>query len=151
MSYLSIADAKGVNNGGGNWSTMIAYNGIWPTAAGAGIHGNTGTNDYSPITLGYYPLWGFEVLVHPENNSVPSSTVISGQDLTYGQLGDNQTPGSFLGVFNAQSSDNGGVVTVGSIENEIILSQPGGATAIPLAAMANQRPSVGGTIYPPFN
>ena len=87
IAYLSIADAKGVNNGGGNWSTVMSYNGIWPTAAGAGIHGNSGTNDYSPITLGYYPLWGFEVLVHPENTSASGST-ISGQNITYGQLGD---------------------------------------------------------------
>jgi len=150
IACLSIGDAKGVNNGGGNWSTVIAYNGIWPTAAGAGLHNNGGTNDYSPITLGYYPLWGFEVLVHPENTSVSSSTVVPGQNITYGQLGDNVTPGSFMGVFNAQSYNNGGVVLVGSIENEIILSQPGGATAIPLAAMANSRPAVGGTIYPPF-
>ena len=55
-----------------------------------------------------------------------------------------------MGVFNAQSFNNGGVVTVGSIENEIILSQPSGATGIPLAAMVNTRPSVGGTIFPPF-
>ena len=82
------------------------------------------------------------MLVHPENLSVPGTT-ISGQDLTYGQLGDNQTPGSFMGVFNAQSFNNGGVLTVGSIENEIIASQAGGATAIPLAAMGNQRPDRG--------
>ena len=151
ISYLSIADAKGVNNGGGNWSTVISYNGIWPTVAGPGIHGNSSTNDYSPITQGYYPLWGFEVLVHPESGSTAS--VIPNQDLTYGQLGDENTPGSFMGVFNAQSYLNGGVLTVGSIENEIVLSQPGGATGIPIAAMqngVNTRPAVGGTIYPLF-
>jgi hypothetical protein len=151
IGYLSIADAKGVNNGGGNWSTVVSYNGIWPTVAGSGIHGNSGTNDYSPITLGYYPLWGFEVLVHPTSSS--SSSTILGQDLTYNQLGDEYTPGSFMGVLNAQSYLNGGVVTVGSIENEIILSQPGGATGIPIATMqngVNTRPSVGGTIYPLF-
>ena len=151
ISYLSINDAKGINNGGGNWSTVMAFNGMWPTAAGPGIHGNSGTNDYSPITLGFYPLWGFEVLVHPESSS--TATVIPGQDLTYGQLGDQTTPGSFMGVFNAQSYQNGGAVTVGSIEYEVILSQPGGATAIPIAAMqngVNTRPSVGGTIYPLF-
>jgi hypothetical protein len=147
ISYLSINDAKGV--GIANWNNVMSYNGIWPTAAGPGIHGNSGTNDYSPITLGYYPLWGFEILVHPESSSTAS--VIPNQNLTYGQLGDEYTPGSFMGVFNAQSFNNGGVVTVGSIENEIILSQPNGATGIPLAAMANSRPSVGGTILPPFN
>lgn len=151
IACLSIGDSKGINSST-NWATVIAYNGIWPTAAGSGIFNNTGTNDYSPITLGYYPIWGFEVLVHAEvPNGTSPGTVITGQNLNYLQLGDNQTPGSFMGVFNAQSGDNGGVVTAGSIENEIILSQPGGATAIPLAAMANQRPNVGGTIYPPFN
>lgn len=151
IGYLSINDAKGVNNGGGNWSTMISYNGIWPTAAGPSIHGNTGTNDYSPITLGYYPLYGFEVEVHYEaTGSQTPSTVIPGQNLTFGQLGDYLTPGSFMGVFNAQSFNNGGVVLQGSIEADIIASQPSGATAIPLAAMSNSRPNVGGTIYPKF-
>jgi hypothetical protein len=150
IACLSIGDAKGVNlNSGGNWSAVISYNGIWPTAAGAGIHGNGGTNDFSPITLGYYPIWGFEVLVHPWNLSTPGAT-ISGQNLTYGQLGDQNTPGTFMGVFNAQSYNNGGVILVGSIEEEIKLSEPGGATAITLAEMVNQRPSVGGTIFPPF-
>ena len=147
ISYLSIADSKGV--GSANWNNVISYNGIWPTAAGPGIHGNLGTNDYSPITLGYYPLWGFEVLVHPENTTTPSTT-ISGQDITYGQLGDQTHPGSFMGVFNAQSFNNGGVVTVGSIEYEIIISQSVGATGIPLAAMSVTRPFVGATIFPPF-
>ena len=154
IACLSIGDAKGVNlNGGGNWSAVISYNGIWPTAAGAGIHGNAGTNDFSPITLGYYPIWGFEVLVHPENASTPGSTIVvngNSQNITYGQLGDNLTPGSFMGVFNAQSFNNGGVFLAGSIENEIKLSEPGGASAITLAEMGNTRPAVGGTIYPPF-
>lgn len=143
IGYLSIADAKGV--GSANWNNVISYNGIWPTAAGAGIHGNAGANDYTPITLGYYPLWGFEVLVF---STTPNQ--FGDQDITSTELGDEYTPGSFMGVFNAQSFNNGGVLTVGSIENEIILSQPAGATAIPLAAMVNSRPSVGGTIFPPF-
>jgi hypothetical protein len=152
IAYLSIADAKGVNvNSGGNWSGVMSYNGIWPTAAGVGIHNNSGTNDYSPITLGYYPLYGFEVLVHYEaTGSQTPSTVIPGQNLTFGQLGDQLSPGSFMGVFNAQSFNNGGVVLQGSIEADIISSQPGGATGIPLAAMSNSRPNVGGTIYPKF-
>jgi hypothetical protein len=151
LACLSIGDAKSL--GSSNWAQVITYNGLWPTGVGAGIHGNTATNtDYSPIIAGFYPLWGFEVLVHPWNPSA-SATTISGQNLTYGQLGDNTTPGSFMGVFNAQSYQNGGGVSIGSIENEIILSQSaaGGATAIPLAQMINSRPNVGGTIYPPFN
>jgi len=147
IAYLSMNDSKGVNlNGGGNWSAVISYNGIWPTGAGAGIHGNTGTNDFSPITLGYYPLWGFEVLVHPI-----SLTSIPDQDINQTELGDQYTPGSFLGVLNYQTYNYPGTpYLTGSIENEIILSQPNGATAITLAEMFNQRPSVGGTIYPPF-
>jgi hypothetical protein len=144
IGYLSIGDSKGVISGN-NWGTVISYNGIWPTAAGAGIHGNTGTNDFSPITGGYYPLWGIEVLVHPIDPSL-----ISDQTITQTELGDEYTPGSFMGVLNAQSFNNGGVLTSGSIENEIVLSQPSGATGITLAAMINSRPAVGGTIYPPF-
>ena len=146
IAYLSIATPRGV--GGANWTNVISYNGFWPTAAGAGIHGNTGTNDFSPITLGYYPLWGLEVLVHPID---PSQ--ISDQDITKTQLGNQTTPGSFMGVFNAQTLINGGSPLVGSIENEIVVEpdRNPGATAIPLAAMANSRSSVGGKISPPFN
>jgi len=142
IAYLSIGDSKGV--GSANWNNVVSYNGIWPTAAGAGIHGNAGTNDYSPICLGYYPLWGFEVLVHP---IVPDPTQ---QNISQFQLGDEYTPGTFMGVFNAQSFDNGGVLTVGSIENEIELSKTSGATGIRLSEMVNSRPSVGGEIFPPF-
>ena len=154
IAYLSIGDARTVV-GTTNWATVVSYNGLWPTAAGPGLVNTTGTNDFSPITLGYYPLWGLEVLVHPWNTSTPGTT-ISGQDLTYGQLGDQTTPGTFMGIFNAQSYLNGGVLTRGSIENEIELSKTsgigtsGGATAIRLSDMSNQRPAVGGTIYPPF-
>ena len=145
ISYLSISDSKGV--GSANWNNVISYNGVWPTAAGAGIHGNSGTNDYSPITLGYYPLWGLEVLVHYID---PSLDVDNDQNINGIELGDQFTPGSFMGVLNAQTLINGGAPLTGSIENEIVLSQPGGATAITLAAMANSRSAVGGTIYPPF-
>jgi hypothetical protein len=43
-----------------------------------------------------------------------------------------------------------GTPLTGSIENEIILSQPGGATAITLQAMGNKRANVGEIITPPF-
>ncbi len=144
IAYLSISDGKGV--GSANWANVMSYNGIWPTAAGAGIQGNSGTNDYSPITLGYYPCWGLEVLVHPVD-----PTKIADQDINKTQLGNQTTPGSFMGVFNGQTLINGGSALVGSIENEIVVSQPSGATAIPLAAMANSRSAVGGKISPPFN
>jgi hypothetical protein len=150
IAYMSISDGKGV--GSGNWANVMSYNGIWPTAAGPAIRGqaSTATNDYSPITLGYYPLWGFEVLVHYEAPS--SGSVISGQDITGLQLGDQYTPGSFIGVFNFQTANFPGVSPVaGSIENEILASQvSNGATAIPLGEMSNSRPSVGGEIFPPF-
>jgi len=144
IGYLSIADAKSV--GSANWNNVIAVNGLWPTAAGAGIHANAGTNDFSPITLGYYPCWGLEVLVHPINPGL-----ISDQSITKTQLGDQTTPGSFMGVFNAQTLINGGSPIVGSVENEIELSKTGGATAIRLSDMGNSRSAVGGTIAPPFN
>lgn len=146
IAYLSIGDSKGV--GSANWNNVMSYNGIWPTAAGVGIHGNSGTNDYSPITSGYYPLWGFEVLVHYEAPS--SGSVVPGQNITGQQLGDNLTPGSFMGVFNAQSANNGGVILAGSIEDEIKLSEPNGATGVTLAEMLYTRPSVGGVIFPPL-
>jgi len=146
IAYLSIADAKSV--GSANWNNLISFDGLWPTAAGAGIHGNTGTNDFSPITLGYYPCWGLEVLVHPVD-----PTKIADQDISKTQLGNQTTPGSFMGVFNAQTLINGGSPLVGSIENEIEISKTGspGATAIRLSDMLNSRSAVGGKISPPFN
>jgi hypothetical protein len=146
IAYLSISDAKGV--GSANWNNVVTFNGFWPTAAGAGIHGNTGTNDYSPITLGYYPCWGLEVLVHPVD---PSK--ISDQDITKTELGSQTTPGTFMGVFNAQTLISGGSPLAGSIENEIELSKTGspGATAIRLSDMGNSRAAVGSKISPPFN
>jgi len=143
IAMLSMSDAKGV---GANWSQVVSFNGFWPTAAGIGLHGNaSGTNDYSPITLGYYPLWGNEVLVHPID---PGTVAANDQNINKTQLGDQSTPGSFLGVFNAQTLINGGTPLAGSIENEIELSKPTGATAIRLSDMKANRGSVGGLIAP---
>jgi hypothetical protein len=150
ISYLSFGDAKGIGSLNGNttnWGTVLSYNGVWPTATNSAIHGGTGTNDFSPITKGYYPLWGFEVLVHP---IVPNNAK---QNISQTQLGNQNTPGSFLGVFNSQTAYNtslAGVPIVGSIEREIEISKPGGATAIRLYDMLQQRPTPGATIYPPF-
>lgn len=141
IAYMSISDGKGV--GASNWANVVSYNGIWPTRAAAGIHGNTGTNDYSPITDGYYPNWGYEVLVLPINPGL-----ITDQDITQTELGDEFTPGTFMGVFNAQTLFNGGSPLTGSIEADIVASQPSGATAIPLAAMLSNRSAVGGVISP---
>lgn len=141
IALLSLSDSKGV--GSSNWSGVISYNGIWPTAAGPGISGNTGTNDFSPITGGFYPLWGYEVLVHPVDMSTYSD-----QDISSFQLGSQTSPGSFLGVLNAQSYLNGGTLLTGSIENEIQLSKTGSATAIRISDMLSNRQSVGGVISP---
>lgn len=141
IAYLSLGDAKGV--GSANWNNVLSFNGTWPTAAGAGIHGNAGTNDFSPITLGYYPCWGNEVLVH-----LIDPALAGDQGITSSQLGNQQTPGSFLGVLNSQTLINGGSPLVGSIENEIELSKVGGAVAIRLNEMHSNRSTDGGLISP---
>lgn len=143
IGYLSISDAKSLNYGGSNWAAVVSFNGFWPTAAGANLHNNTGTNDFTPITLGYYPCWGEEVIVYPLDPSL-----IGDSKITQFQLGSQTSPGSFIGVFNAQTKINGGSPLVGSIENEIELSKPGGATAIRLSDMRCNRSAVGGIISP---
>ncbi len=153
IGCLSFADARtvGPQVGSGtsftNWANVVSLNGLWPTAEGAGIHAhvfNT-TNDFSPVTTGYYTSWGEEVLVHIVN---PAANPPGDQNITQTQLGNNTTAGSFLGVFNAQTKINGGSPLVGSIENEILLTQPLGATAIRLSDMKSNRGSVGGAIAP---
>jgi hypothetical protein len=143
IAYLSFADAKGVT--GVNWSQVLPFNGVWPTAAGAGIHGNTGTNDFSPITLGMYTCWANEVVIYP---IVDPSSINSDQNLTAAQLGNQTTTGTILGVLDAQTKFNGGSPIPGSLENEIELSKVGGATAIRLSDMTSFRFSLGGTITP---
>jgi hypothetical protein len=145
---LSMGDARTVT--ATNWSHVISFNGLWPTAAGSTLNAGTGTtNDYSPITEGFYPCWGYEMMVHPID-----MTAYSDQDVTSSQLGSAVTPGpagSFLGVFNAQTYINGGAPVTGSIENEIELSKtvsPAYATAIRLSDMKSNRSTDGSTIYP---
>ncbi len=143
IAFLSISDAKSVHVGSGNnWQTAVSYNGFWPIAAGSGLQNNIGTNDFSPICLGYYSLWGQEVIVYRNNPAGAGDQTINQAQQT-----------AFLGVFNAQTTGSGTSPVAGSIENEIIISQPpaaGPATAIPIQAMWNQRPSVGGEIYPNY-
>ena len=147
IGYLSLSDAKGV--GYTNWFNVISFNGLWPTAAGAGIHGavTAATNDFSPITTGYYPCWSKLVLVHIIN---PSANPPGDQNISQPKLGNNTTPGSFLGVFNAQTLifTNLASPLIGSIENEIELSKTNSATAIRLSDMKSSRGSVGSTISP---
>lgn len=143
VSFLSIADAKGILAGApNNWSQVISFGGVWPTAAGAGIHGQTVTNDYSPIIWGNYPLWNYEVLIYP---NVDPSSLSSDQNLTAAQLGNGSAPGTILGVLNHQTT---GTPTLGSIENEIELSKTNLATAIRLSDMNASRSTPGGVITP---
>jgi hypothetical protein len=138
IAILSIADAKGVT--GVNWGQVIAFDGVWPTAAGSGIWNNSGTNDFSPIALGSYALWANEVVVYPQTEPFNGST-----GLGVATLGNQGTPGTILGVLDAVTT---GTPVTGSIENEIVTSQPGGATAVRLHDMKSSRQSVGGTITP---
>ena len=113
--------------------------------AGPNISGNTGTNDFSPITSGVYPCWGYEVLVYP---NVDPSSIYADQNLTAAELGSQTQTGTILGVLDAQTVINGGSPIPGSIEDEIELSKPTGATGIRLSDMVSSRSSVGGTITP---
>ena len=145
ISYLSVGDAQSILSGSANnWSQVIALNGLWPTAAGPAIHGNTGTNDFTPVTTGYYPYWAYEVVVYP---NVDPSSLSSDQNLTKAQLGNQTTTGTILGVLDKV---NAATPVVGSIDNEILASKTGspGATAIRLADMTSSRTSVGGSISP---
>jgi hypothetical protein len=147
IGYISFADGKGV--GTTSYTNVLSFNGVWPTAEGIGIRtGTSVTNDFSPITQGYYPLWSELALIH-----IIDPSLAGDQNISQSQLGNNTTPGSFLGVFNAQTKINGGSPLVGSIEKEVVDSQTsaskaGGATAIPLRDMKCSRQSVGGTITP---
>jgi hypothetical protein len=142
VAYLSLADAKGV--GAANWANVIALNGAWPTAAGPGLHSNTGTNDFTPICAGFYGLWSYEVVVYP---NIDPSTVSPDQNLTKAQLGNQTTAGTILGVLDKVNSV---VPIVGSLDNEIQASKTGtpGATAIRLLDMTSSRAAVGGPISP---
>jgi hypothetical protein len=142
IGYLSLADAQGIT--GVNWSQIIALNGIWPTAAGPGIHGGTVTNDFTPICAGFYPYWAYEVVVYP---NVDPSSLSSDQNLTQAQLGNQNTTGTLLGVLDKVNS---AIPVSGSIDNEIQASKSTapGATAIRLVDMTSSRTSVGGAISP---
>jgi hypothetical protein len=154
IAYLSFSDAKKIVPQGGsqvNWSQVISFNGNWPTALGSAIAGNSGTNDFSPITLGQYPFWNYEVLIGPKAGVDPSSVSGWNQNLTAAQYGTQATAGTIIGVLNHQVFLSGGSPVVGSIENEIELSKvpaAGPATAIRLSDMKAGRGSVGGTITP---
>jgi hypothetical protein len=147
LGFISFNDCRTLGVGS-NWKTVIPFNGIWPTSAGSGVHGNTGTNDFSPITQGYYPLWSELAMVYPADIDNFNS---GDNKISTFQLGDQNNPGSFVWLFNYQTkSHGGGAPKVGSIENEIELSKTlaNGATAIRLSDMRANRSTVGGTISP---
>jgi len=146
VAVLSFGDAKGVTGSAqaNNWTQVIAYNGTYPTVQGAGIAGNGGTNDFTPITLGQYTLWAPEVCVYPVKD--PSS-LSTDQNLSASQLGNQTTAGTILGVLDAVTTGGGTPVT-GSIDNEIELSKTAGATAIRYNDMLANRAAPGGTIVP---
>ena len=142
IGYLSFADAKSL--GSSNWAQVISFDGLSPTAAGIGVRGNTGTNDFTPISFGTYAAWGNEVVVYP---NIDPSSINSDQNLTASQLGNQSTAGTILGVLDGVSTP-GNPVIIGSIDNEIENSKTNGATAIRLGDMISFRASVGGTITP---
>jgi hypothetical protein len=142
IAYLSLADAKGINSAV-NYSQVLPLNGVWPTAEGAAIasHGTTGsTNDFSPISVGFYGQWAYEVVVYPLVNP---STLHGDQNLSAAQLGNQSSPGTILGVLDSTDP-----TANGSLAQQISNAKPNGATAIILNDMLSNRGSVGGTISP---
>jgi hypothetical protein len=143
IGFLSFADAKSLN--GTTWSQVIPFCGIWPTATNV-LSGPT-TNDFTPVTGGHYPLWGHEVLIYP---LADPSSLHSDQNLTLSQLGDQNTPGTLLGVLDNQTS---GAPITGSIQKEIETSKTSGpASAIRNVDMHASRGTgasdVSGPIFP---
>jgi len=144
IGLLSFADAR--TAGPSNWSCVIPFNGVWPTAAGPGISGNTGTNDFTPISRGFYSPYGDEVVIVPASGVEPSS-ISADQNIPSAVLGDDTTAGTILGIFNKKFS---GTPSAGSIEYTIEASKTAanGASAIRYADMHTTRPAVGGLITP---
>jgi hypothetical protein len=147
LGCLSFADSRTL--GASQWGTVISFNGMWPTASGIGLRGNTGTNDFSPITSGFYPLWAEEVIVYPTDIDNFGS---GDNKITTFQLGSKNDPGSFVWVFNYQTKNPGNSSTplLGSIEKTIEDSKTAvnGASAIRLSDMRVSRSDVGGLIAP---
>ncbi|HSY19914.1 MAG TPA: hypothetical protein VK815_16340 [Candidatus Acidoferrales bacterium] len=153
IGLLSVSDAKsakgdGVISSNANWGLVCSFNGYWPTTSGAGIHANTVTNNFSPVTSGFFPAWAEEVFIYST-----AQNTISDSKITDSQLGTGATPGTFLGVFNGQ---NAASPIVGSLDNEIYVSAQSVAgttagtypnTAIRLSDMKTKRDAVGGGMH----
>jgi len=129
IGYLSYADAKGIT--GVNWEKMLAYNGQYPIANY--VPGTApSTNDFTPVCYGKYSFWAFEMLDWPKSGQWGT---YSDQNLSFTQVN---------AIMNKLSGSG-----TGSIDNEIVLSEPAGtATAIRLSEMVATRPAVGGLISP---
>ena len=142
ISFLSMSDGKSLL--GGAWSQMISFDGVWPVTNSTSLSTST-TNNWTPITSGQFPLWGYEICVYPLND--PSS-IHGDQNLTVSQLGDQNTPGTILGVLDGQS------YTAGSLYYEIqnsktgVLGTTAPSTAILIHDMHATRTPVGGPISP---
>lgn len=142
ITMLSMSDGKSL--AGGSWSQMISFDGVWPVTNSATLSTSL-TNNYTPITSGQFPLWGYEVCYYP---LVDPSTLHSDQNLTVSQLGDQSTAGTILGVLDGQS------YTAGSLYYEIQNSKTGAfgttapATAVLISDMHATRSAVGGPIAP---
>ncbi len=138
IAGLSFADAKGVT--GVNWGNMLSYNGQYPV-----LNYTPGvapaTNDFGPVITGKYSFWAYEIISWPKqaqygtytDQPTPYTVVSALLNKLSGYNGTTSTKGSFVGG-------------TGSIDNEVLLSQPGGATAIRLNDMHSSRQSVGGPI-----
>lgn len=141
VGYLGFADSKGI--GPANWANVIAYNGEYPCKNW--VPGATpATNDFSPVIYGKYSLWDYEVLAWPKSAQ-------------YGTYSDQLMPYSAVNVLLSKLAGytTGGsfVGGVGSIDNEVLLSQPTASatfppTAIRLGDMHCSRQNDGGPIAP---
>jgi hypothetical protein len=129
IAYLSIGDAKGIT--GTAWSQMVAFNGAYPIANFA--PGLAAPYDYSPIINGKYSFWAYEMLDWPKSSQWTGSGYTD-QNLSFTQLNN---------IMNKLSGTG-----TGSVDNEVLLSEPGGATAIRLSEMTATRTAVGGPIAP---
>ena len=129
IAYLSIGDAKGIT--GTVWSQMVAFNGQYPIANFA--PGLAAPYDYSPIINGKYSFWAYEMLDWPKSSQWTGSGYTD-QNLSFTQLNN---------IMNKLSGTG-----TGSVDNEVLLSEPGGATAIRLSEMTATRTAVGGPIAP---
>jgi hypothetical protein len=130
VAILGLADAKGV--GSPNYTKILSYNGVFPIKGE--ISGATpATNDFAPIITGKYSLWSFEVLIWPKVGQFGTYT---DQNITFTLLNN---------VLTRLSSTTG---LPGSIDDEILISQATGATAVRISDMLVDRTTVGGPIAP---